>query len=116
MNLSEKQLKELLEKANLEFERDPEIEETVMKEIIQKGYRNQLIEQNKRKARTGLWVSLILTFLLIISLFYGLFFGAPSDVNTSQKLLPSYVVLALLFMLYQLWHFSQPQLKVKVGV
>ncbi|MEL6835364.1 MAG: hypothetical protein AAFP77_20355 [Bacteroidota bacterium] len=106
MKLTEEQIKEILQQTQLKMEVDPQLEETIIREINSMEYYDQLIQQSKQKARIGLRASLITAIALVISLLYRLFYSPPQEAIELQSMLPSLVVIIALFMLYQLLYFS----------
>ncbi|NET33565.1 MAG: hypothetical protein F6K19_16330 [Cyanothece sp. SIO1E1] len=111
MNLSEDQIKTILNNTQLKLEFQPLLEDTIIDEINQLQPQDELIERSKRKARISLWVSLGITFCLIVSLLYSLISHSPEASTSLQNLLPTFMVVTMLFMLHQLLYFSQNLVK-----
>ena len=106
MKLTEVQIKDILQQTQLKMEVDPQLEETIIREINSLEYYDKLIQQSRQKARIGLRVSLITAMALVISLLYRLLYSSPQEAIELQSILPSTVVVIALFMLYQLLYFS----------
>lgn len=107
MNLTEDQIKEILKNTQLSLEPQARLEDTIINEISQLKPYDQLVERSKRKARISLWVSLFITVCLIVSLLYSLISTSPPVSNGLQNLLPTFMVVMLLFMFHQVLFFSQ---------
>lgn len=106
MNLSEEQIKSILQHTQLKIESELRLEDTVIDEIKNLKQYDQRIEKSKRKARISLYVSLGTVICLIISLLYSLIFTSAPPADGLQNRLPSFMVIAVLFMLHQLLFFS----------
>ncbi|NRB52629.1 MAG: hypothetical protein HRU41_33515 [Saprospiraceae bacterium] len=107
MNLSEEQIKAILENTQTELPFSLQLEDSIVDEIRQLKSYDRLIARNKRKARISLWVSLGTTLCLIVSLLYSLISSTPPAALGLQSLLPTFMVIVMLFMLHQLLYFSQ---------
>lgn len=107
MNLSEEQIKNILQHTQLKLESQLSLEDTVIGEINNLKQYDQHIENSKRKARISLYVSLGIVICLIISLLYNLIFTSTPQANRLQNMLPTFMVIVVLFMLHQLLYFSQ---------
>ena len=115
MNLSEEQIKTILKSTQIKLGYQSQWEDAIVDEIEQLQSYDQLIERSKRKARISLWASLCTTVCLIVALFYSLLISnSPQTSKGLQNLLPTLMVVMMLFMLHQLLFFSQSlQEKVK---
>lgn len=107
MNLSEDQIKTILKSTQLKLEPQSRLADAIIDEISELKSNDQLVERSKRKARISLWVSLCLSGCLVGSLLYSLISISPPASNGLQNLLPTFMVVMMLFMLHQLLYFNQ---------
>ena len=107
MNLSEEQIKNILQHTQVDIEPELHLEDNIINEINNLKHYDQLVQKNKRKAKISLWVSLNTTAYLIISLLYSLISITPQQLGTHQTMLPTFMVITALFMLHQLLYFNQ---------
>ncbi len=107
MKLSEEQIKEILQHTQHDIEWDHQLEEAILYQINSPKQFEQDIRQSKRKAKISLWVSLATAFCLIVSLLYHLFTSLHQENSGLQYMMPSLMVIMVLFMLHQVLYFSQ---------
>ena len=106
MKLSEEQIKDILQRTQLKIEADSQMEEAIINEINRMKQYDQLIQQSRQNARISLWVSLILTFGLVVSLLYKLLSTSPQEAFRMQSLLPALMVIIVLMILHQFVYFG----------
>jgi hypothetical protein len=106
MNLSEEQIKHILQSIQAKTGPDLELENTIMDEIKMPNSYKVLIQKNQWYARTSLWASIVIAACLILFLFYRLYSSPPLPTDELAQLLPSLTVVAVLFILSQLLYFS----------
>lgn len=107
MNLSEEQIKSILQHTQLKIESAFHLEDSIMDEINNLKQYDLQIQKSKRKATISLWFSLGTAVCLIVSLLYSLIFTSTPQSDGLQNMLPTFMVIIVLFMLHQLLYFSQ---------
>lgn len=102
MNLSDQQIKSILNKTKLEFKNDINLENNIMDEIDQlKGYES-LLQQSQNRARVGFYICMILFVSQVISIFYAISTMKNQVMSELETFLPSvfvFIVLIILFIL-----------------
>lgn len=107
MNLSEEQIKSILQHTQHKIESEFHLEDTIIDEINKLKLYDQRIQRSKRKATISLWVSVGTAGCLIISLLYNLISTSTQPPEGLQNMLPTFMVIIVLFMLHQLLYFNQ---------
>lgn len=106
MDLSEEQIKDILQHTQTKIDPDPQLEDIIMMEIKAPNHYESLIQKSQWYAKTSLWASMIISACLIVSLCYRLYSKPPLPVNGLEQLLPSLAVVIMLFILTKLLYFS----------
>lgn len=106
MNLSEEQIRDILQSTQTKIGPDLQLENTIMNEIKLPNRYDSLIQKSQRSAKTSLWVAIIIAACLIVSLFYILYVSPPLSTEGLAHIFPSLAVVAVLFILTQLLYFS----------
>jgi len=107
MNLSEEQIKSILQHTEPKIESELHLEDMIIDEVKNLQLYDQDIQKSKRKAKVSLWISLGTAVCLVISLLYNLIFTSTRQSDGLQNMLPTFMVIVVLLMLHQLLHFGQ---------
>ena len=113
MHLSEEQLKDILRHAQIQFEADLQLEDTIMTEINEIQFDQGAIQRSKRKAKIGIRISFAAAVCLTLSLAYNVVYSPFHQEIGLKKMLPSFMVIMMLLTLNQLLYFSS---KLRKGV
>lgn len=106
MNLSEEQIRHILNSTQVKTPLNLQLEDIIMSELAKPNHYERLIQNSRRYARIGFRISILLTVCLVLSVVYYLYSKSSSLSPGLEQVYPSLMVVAVLFLIAQLLYFG----------